>query len=235
MWLLYVAISVIKIFSLISLGLAFLLGQGWLLTGPVLHGSLITEKRNIPLLQEIPLMLMSGLIINYGIILCFQSIKVSLIIGWIISIFGLCCFGLHTFRYHTKESLSPEPINKWIGIIFTCLLFLSPILCEPLREWDARSIWFFHAKMIYEANSIGLSAGWQHPSIIFSHPDYPKLLPALAAQVTYVMGFWNEYIPKTSLFFMLVPGVIWLFTFARRSFSFAILFFLIPFVYRFWR
>jgi hypothetical protein len=117
---------------------------------------------------------------------------------------------------------------------FICLLFLSPILAEPLIDWDARSIWFFHAKMIYVAGSINQSAGWQHPSVGFSHPDYPILVPALAAQVAQVTGLWNEYLPKIALFFMLVPAIAWLFTFARRSFSFVILLLCIPFCFYPW-
>lgn len=229
MWHLHTALNFIKLVLLISLGLTFLLGQGWLVVGPILHGSLTIKKKDVSLLQEIPLALISGLIINYGIVLCFQSLKISLVAGCLVSIFGTCCFALYVFRYHIRQMLTPASMDKWIGIFFVCLLFLSPILAEPLKDWDARSIWFFHAKMIYMAGSFDQSAGWQHPSVGFSHTDYPKLVPTLAAQVAYIMGFWNEYIPKASLFFMLVPAVIWLFTFARRSFSFAILLLLIPF------
>ena len=222
-------INAIKLFLLISLGLTFLLGQGWLVVGPLLHGSLTIKKKDVPLLQEIPLALLSGLIINHGIILCFQSLRLGLIAGCIISIFGIYCFTLYIFRHHAQQILNPAPLNLWVGIVFVCLLFLSLILGEPLKDWDARSIWFFHAKMIYVAGSVGQSAGWQHPSVVFSHTEYPKLVPALAAQVAHIMGFWNEYIPKASLLFMLVPAVTWLFTFARRSFSFVILLLLIPF------
>lgn len=234
MWPLYTAISGVKLFLLISLGLMFLLGQGWLVVGPILQGSLIITKRHIPLLQEIPLMLMSGLILNYGMILFFQSLTVSLAAGGILSICGLCCWGVNTFRYQPRQRLTPASMKKWIGAFFVCSLFLSPILAIPLKDWDARSIWFFHAKMIYTVGSIGQSAGWQHPSVVFSHADYPNLVPALAAQVAHVLGFWNEYIPKASLFFMLVPAVGWLFTFARRSFSFAILLFLFPVSFNPW-
>ena len=230
MWLLYIALNIsVKLFLLISLGLLFFLGQGWLVAGPILQGSLTKKNRDIPLLQEIPLMLLSGMMISYGIIMIFRSLSTSLIVEGVLSIFGLCCYGLYAFRNRTRQRLTLASISNWIGISVVCLLVLSPILLEPLSAWDARSIWFFHAKMIYVANSIGQSAGWQHPSIVFSHADYPNLVPAIAAQVSRVVGFWNEYIPKLSLFYMFVPAVIWLFSFSRRSFSFAILLMLIPF------
>lgn len=236
MWHLYTVISATKLVLLISLGLAYLLGLGWLAIGAILHGSVSTRKSNIPLIQQLPLLIMGGIVINYGMILSFQSLKISLIVGCIVSIFGICWFVMSMFRYHKGQVLPLSDINKWIGIAFVCLLFLSPMLAIPLgvRVWDAHAIWFFHAKMIYAAGSIGPSAGWQHPSVVFSHTDYPNLIPALAAQVTYVIGFWNEYIPKISLFFMFVPAAAWLFTFARRSFSFIILLLLIPFSLNHW-
>lgn len=232
----YTVISAIKLLLLISLGLTYLLGQGWLVVGAILHGSLSTPRSNLPLIQQFPLLLMSGLVINYGMILGFQSLGISLISGCIVAIFGICCFVLYLFRCHKQQMPTFVDISKWTGIAFISVLFLSPILANPLgvEAWDAHAIWFFHAKMIYAAGSIGQSADWQHPSIFFSHTDYPNLIPALAAQVTYVIGFWNEYIPKISLFFMLVPAVAWLFTFARRSFSFIILLLLIPFSLNQW-
>jgi hypothetical protein len=229
-----IVLSAIKLFLVLGLGLIFLLGQGWLVIGPIIHGSLINQRKEIPLLQEIPLMLMSGLIINYGIVLLFQSLTNSLRVGGMTSIFGIGCFIIYYFRYHKAQILSPSTRNKWIGIALICFLFLCPILSDPLSDWDARSIWFFHAKMIYAANSIGQLAGWNHPSVDFAHADYPNLVPVLAAQVTSVMGFWNEYIPKVSLFLMLVPAVIWVFTFARKSFSFVILILLVPFSFTVW-
>lgn len=212
-----------KLVLFISMGLTFFLGLGWLAVGPILHGSLITKKRDIPLLQQIPLILMSGIIINYGINLSFQSLRISLFVGFIFSIYGIGCFVRYIFRYQKQHIPISSSINKIIGITFLYLLFLSPILAIPLYGWDARSIWFFHAKMIYSAGSLGLSAGWQHPSIVFSHADYPKLIPVMAAQIAYIVGYWNEFIPKISLFFMLAPAILWLSTFARRSFSFIIL------------
>jgi hypothetical protein len=174
---------------------------------------------------------MSGLVINYGMILIFQSVRISLILGSIVSLFGIYRFVLYLFRYHKQQVPTLLDTSKWVGTAFICLLFLSPILAIPLgaHSWDALAIWFFHAKMIYTAGSIGPSAGWQHPSVAFSHTDYPNLIPALAAQIAYVVGFWNEYLPKISLFFALAPAATWLFTFARRSLSFVILLLLIPF------
>ena len=98
------------------------------------------------------------------------------------------------------------------------LVHYLQIFAEPLYRWDARSIWFFHARMIWLAQ--GLGSGWDHPSLAFSHPDYPKLVPSLAAQVAYLAGHWNEYAPKGGLFLMLVPAVLLLFGFRTNRASF---------------
>jgi hypothetical protein len=57
----------------------------------------------------------------------------------------------------------------------------------------------------------------------WSHPDYPKLIPTLAAQIGFVKGYWNEFLPKGSLFLMLLPPIFLVFSFARKNFSFLLL------------
>jgi len=74
--------------------------------------------------------------------------------------------------------------------------------------------------MIYSEGTFKALLFSNDPSIGFSHLDYPNLVPTLAAQFAFIMGFWNEYLPKISLFFILVPAVIFIFSFERRSFSF---------------
>ena len=73
-------------------------------------------------------------------------------------------------------------------IIYILVVYYLAIFSEPLLHWDARSIWFFQAKMIWIEGALRQSAGWNHPSIAFSHPDYPKLVPTIAAQLAYVKG-----------------------------------------------
>jgi len=228
------ATNLIKLFLLINLGLFYFLGLGWVIIGPLLHGSLIKKTKDFSLLQEVPLALLCGMIINLGIFLCVQGLIASLLMGGFIAVLGFVCFGFYFFRYHYKQVLAPIFMNKWIGAIILCLIYLGAVFADPLIEWDARSIFFLHSKMIFTAGSIGPSAGWLHPSVVFSHVEYPNLIPAIAAQVSYVVGFWNEFFPKISLFYLLVPAIIWLFTFARKSFSFIALLLFIPLSLHMW-
>ena len=224
----FTALNLFKIILLIILGFGYFIGLGWLVFGPVLHGSLIKNQREISLFQEIPLVLIGGLIINLGLVLTFQSLNTSIIIGIILAILGLGCYSIKIAKSCKIKEISTNSYIKVFGTLIISGLILGPILFLPLSEWDARSIWFFHAKMIYASGSFGLETGWLHPSVMFSHTDYPKLIPTIAGQITYIMGFWNEYLPKLSLLFLLVPAIILLFSFYQRSFSFLVLILLIP-------
>ena len=227
-------INIIQLVLFVLTAFLYLTGLGWLVIGPILHGNLTHSNADTSLLQEIPLVILAGLILNYGLGLLVQSLRTSLLIGAILSFCGSIAF----FKYIHSRRLHWPPhnttISKLIGITVTSLVILVPILVEPLSEWDARSFWFFHAKMIYNAGSTGLAAGWLNPAVSWSHLDYPKLVPVLAGQITFVFGLWNEYLPKLALFFILVPGITWLFTFAKKSLGFLALIALIPFNFYPW-
>jgi hypothetical protein len=70
------------------------------------------------------------------------------------------------------------------------------MLMDALWANDARSVWFFHAKIIYYAGALRSDGGWLEPAISFSHPEYPKLMPILAATEMIRFGYWNEFVPK---------------------------------------
>jgi len=225
------AVEVFKLFLLLSIGFLYLWGQVWLLIGPLLNESLIHRKKEVPLLQEIPILLIGGLIINYGIIICSPSLKGSLIFGGILSIIGFFCYLFMVLRTRKIFRLSTYTLEKVVGSSFICFLFLGPILFLPLFDWDALSIWFLHAKLIFSAGTFNQVTDWLHPSIAFSHIDYPNLVPALAGQISFLMGYWNEFLPKLSLFYFLVPAILLLFSFYQRNYSFKFLIILIPFSY----
>src|SRR5205807_1272968 len=102
-------------------------------------------------------------------------------------------------------------IIVFLGIFYLILMYYFKIFAEPLQDWDARSIWFFHAKMIWTEGALSKASGWNHSSTRWSHPDYPKLVPSIAAQLAYIKGFWNEFLPKGSLLIMLIPTIFWIF------------------------
>lgn len=88
------------------------------------------------------------------------------------------------------------------------VLLLSFYILFTAKAHDARYIYFFHGKIIYFAGGLFQSTHWDEPAISFSHPDYPKLIAVLSAQIAYILGFWNEYLPKLSLLALAVPSCI---------------------------
>lgn len=218
-----IVLSILHLILLIGLGFASLSGLGWLAVGPLVHGSLTGRGQETSWLEEIPLILTWGLILNFGILLLVRSLTAAEVIVGIAALCGMTCFSRHVLLALGARPVRRGNIMAYIGAIVVCLTFLGPIAAQPLIAWDARSIWFFHAKMIYVAGALDSSAGWQDPSVAFSFAYYPALMPALAAEIVHVAGAWNEYLPKLCLFFILAPSTAWLFTFARRSLSFVLL------------
>ena len=75
------------------------------------------------------------------------------------------------------------------------------IVFEPIHHWDARCVWYYHAKHIYEENAINRNSGFSLHNEFNrnAHPYYPKLVSATGAYLSKAYGFWNEYLPKTNL------------------------------------
>ncbi len=177
--------------------------------------------------ERAPLILVTGFLINHLILLLVQSLEKTLWIGFILLGCSVILFVVKQrrgFGWNRDEKKFPVAT-----VVFVLSLYGTAILLDPLKDWDARSIWFFHSKMIWSAESINMSAGWNNPLLQFSHVDYPKLIPVLAAQLSYVLGYWNEYMPKFSLLLILIPAIFWVFSFNSRSLSFLCLVLVFPF------
>ena len=101
--------------------------------------------------------------------------------------------------YYFKNILD----NWYLKIFFLSIILIA--LGTPAFEWDARSIWLFHAKRIFYENSI-LSVSDNYAS--FSHNDYPTLAPAFASSLASLVGYWNEVFPKISFTLMFFPPLV---------------------------
>ena len=102
--------------------------------------------------------------------------------------------------------------NPFLKIFFLFIVFIS--LGTPTFEWDARSIWLFHAKRIFYDQSIF--------SVIdnyagFSGNDYPNLAPAFASSLAFLVGHWNEVFPKLSFSLMFLPPLILTYSFLKDT------------------
>jgi len=117
---------------------------------------------------------------------------------WFILLLG-CIFWILYF----KRLVGPLRWSwKLTGLIILLAFPAAKIIFEPLSAWDARSIWYFHAKILYVDNGFN-SSSWIIPELSFSHVDYPKLNAILASQIASLIGYWNDYWPKLSLLVLL--------------------------------
>jgi len=165
-----------------------------------------------------------GILVNFSLMLTGQTIARVLVAGSMLAAWGVVkVAGDFSKRSGAPLRDSPVPVAAICCLAYVLVVYYFEVFSEPLSRWDARSIWFFHAKMIWTEGALRQSAGWNHPSLRFSNPDYPKLVPAIAAQLGYLRGFWNEFLPKGSLFVMLIPLALWVFSFFRKRPSFVLL------------
>jgi hypothetical protein len=108
-------------------------------------------------------------------------------------------YGLY-FAAFAVFTIGSTASHRMILALF--VLFTLIILGGPVFDWDARSIWFFHAKRIFIDNDLYAQLDDYAP---WSHNDYPVLVSALAASLAKGVGYWNEIFPRLSVLFVLFP------------------------------
>lgn len=223
------ALDILIFIGFIPLAYLYFIGMGWLIAGFAIHGSLVYCDKRTSLMREIPITLLSGIILNYSLMLIFQRLNISLVAGIVLALIGLITWTISLRKRQYHWELTELKTGKLVGIILTLALVGGSIIVEPLVYWDSRSIWFFHGKMIFSAATLGVQAGWQEPGVVWSHVDYPILIPSLAGQIGSIFGFWNDFLPKFSLLFALTPAIFWLFSFAKKNLGFILLYLVLPF------
>lgn len=100
--------------------------------------------------------------------------------------------------------------NPYLKIFFFCIILIS--LGSPAIEWDARSIWLFHAKRIfYESSILKIAEGYE-----YSNNGYPNLAPAFASAFAILIGYWNEVFPKIAFTLIYLPPMILIHSFLKN-------------------
>jgi hypothetical protein len=194
--------------------------MGILFAQPVLRARSRSEENDGHRSQAALLsgLLATGMLVNYVLVLALESLRVALTVGCALGVLGLLLGG-RTFLKTRGKRPFPFP-RSWVWslpLAYVVALYGVLILTRPLTHWDARSIWFFHAKIIYYQGALAEKSGWSE--LLEAHADYPKLLQTLAAQVAYVCGHWNEFLPKAALLVLLVPAAVGYFAFFKRPLS----------------
>tara|TARA_R110002073_G_scaffold26889_1_gene87530 strand:+ start:3678 stop:4991 length:1314 start_codon:yes stop_codon:yes gene_type:complete len=104
------------------------------------------------------------------------------------------------YKYFTAifkkvDSTNFKLLNSELAIILFCLvLFTSMFFFNSLRwgRWDAWAIWSLHAKFLYFNDQF---ASLFTNNIIWTHPDYPLMLPSLIASIWKSLGIISPMVP----------------------------------------
>jgi len=211
----------------LSLFLPYFVGLGFLVHSVSPRSLRNTPKSYPEVSRYLAFNILLGISLNHLIVLFSHDLKISLIIGATLSVIGFSCAIVVT-RKDFYYFFNLGAINGVLALV-TSLFFLLCILNSPLG-WDAQYIWFFHGKMIYFSNGLYQTAGWSNPAYQFSHVDYPKLIAILSAQFAYVIGYWDDYLPRLSLLVLLVPAILGVTSFfIRCNISFIYLYLMVFF------
>ena len=178
-------------FIALSLAFPYMFGLGCLVLVPYYRRYVILQQTKDDANRAIATLLMAGILLNHLLVSIMGRLDRSMLLGS-----SLSCAGFWlAFRARRSDLKMVGPLNRLAILLVLCfaVLYAVPVLSDPISSWDARSIWFFHAKMIYYNQAFSPAAGWNIPSVQFSHVDYPKLVPIMAAQFTFAAGYWNGY------------------------------------------
>lgn len=133
----------------------------------------------------------------------FTALNLLNLLVWIAGLHisvGFYAFALVTALVYGLWQLKAHLLIACAVLIIFTLITLN----DPLTGWDARSIWFFHAKRIFLGHSLYAPldgyASW-------THNDYPILVPSLAASIAATVGYWNEVLPKEAEVLALAPAL----------------------------
>jgi len=170
------------------------------------------SSRNAPALPAsrldgLTLACASGLLVNLLLGLCIADLDIVALLDIAVAV-AASAWLVFTRNVDVPARMMPG-VRETSVLALVLLAFAGPILLEPLQAWDARSLWFFQAKLVHAGGGLDLAReDWINPAYAFMHADYPKLLPLLAAQATNAAGHWNEFLPKGALLVLLAPVVL---------------------------
>jgi hypothetical protein len=199
--------------AVLSLAWPWLAGLGAL---PALVLSARTPRTGDDNLRLLAAVWSFGLCLNYAMLLFLGQLGLVLA-GELVLILGL---GIAAIWRCRERFAQPERWRPWLIALGVLVAGSAAIILDPLTDWDARSIWFFHGKMIFYGGGLTRETGLDLPGV--PHARYPMLVPGLAGQIAGVVGFWNEYLPKFSLALLLPVPIIVVLMLRRTPISMAL-------------
>ena len=165
--------------------------------------------------------LLAGILANFAALILLRDLSAALLASLGLPLL-LRAVRIRPWLRAISEIAAPEWTSLAVALAMILVLSLQTLLF-PVDVWDARSIWFLHAKLLYHSHGLFESSGWTNPRYWFSHMDYPLLVPMLIAEVATFAGFWNEQLPKAGLLIMLLPGIFFTVGFVPKRLAFLVI------------
>lgn len=137
---------------------------------------------------------MLGLLADHAAGLITGSLSFQAALAWAGGIAGIGALALLL-----RAGWNARPGRAAVLAVILITILAVAATAAPLTGWDARSIWFFHGKVIFFDGGLRPSPFWSNPAYDWSHKDYPKLLPMLAARFAAVAGAWSDAAAKSAL------------------------------------
>jgi hypothetical protein len=130
--------------------------------------------------------LMAGLVVTVLSLVCVLaglSMRLA-VIGAVVVAIGS---GVRVVRRRSRRRTRAESASPSVLLLPAGGLVAFATVLRPPVAWDARSIWWFHAKWFAQGGAAVVDA-MRNPAFSFSHPDYPPFAPATNAAAWRVDG-----------------------------------------------
>lgn len=199
--------SVLDVISAILLFLGGSFSLGYILT------SFLFKK------QDIRKSLFGNMIIGFSLYYTLVLCQINLSLFSTIFSIAILVASILLFITLKQKKVFKLRSNTYINIGFSvffigiCLwishALIERIFFEPIFQWDARINWFLYAKKLFYGDGLHQNTYYYYPTAqSLAHPGYPKLIPTISAFFVKYIGFWNDHLPKTSLFIFLCGVII---------------------------
>jgi hypothetical protein len=152
--------------------------------------------------------LLAGVLIAYIFLLVFGHFDQTVLMTLNAAVLGLAWLGLIGWRSRGVAWPRGRAVVALLALIVPLVLIAVSAAFTPIEAWDARSIWFFHAKIMTTLHGLIDDPAWRAAENAFSSPMHPKLLPAVGTIVPAALGVWNEFLPKAGLIVLAVPALV---------------------------
>ena len=130
--------------------------------------------------------LMAGLVVTVLSLVCVLaglSMRLA-VIGAVVVAIGS---GVRVVRRRSRRRTRAESASPSVLLLPAGGLVAFATVLRPPVAWDARSIWWFHAKWFAQGGAAVVDA-MRNSAFSFSHPDYPPFAPATNAAAWLVDG-----------------------------------------------